>query len=194
MHFQTVVNALLRSTDGLARKEFAMSTETMDPLLRGSVFTMLVGVPGSGKSTWLSNNHYHDLPNVMILSTDAYIESIAADEGKTYAEVFPDLIKEAEKNLYQRLNIAIEHKMDIIWDQTNLTRKTRMNKLRHIPQDYFRIAMVFPTPEPKTHTEWLNSEARVGKTIPDYIIHSMIENFEVPTLGEGFNKIQMLAR
>ena len=38
LHFQTVVNALLRSTDGLARKEFAMSTETMDPLLRGSVF------------------------------------------------------------------------------------------------------------------------------------------------------------
>jgi RNA ligase len=38
LHFQTVVNALLRSTEGLARKEFAMATETMDPLLRGSVF------------------------------------------------------------------------------------------------------------------------------------------------------------
>lgn len=38
LHFQTVVNALLRSTEGLARKEFAMTTETMDPLLRGSVF------------------------------------------------------------------------------------------------------------------------------------------------------------
>ena len=38
LHFQTVVNTLLRNTEGLTRKEFAMATEAMDPLLRGAVF------------------------------------------------------------------------------------------------------------------------------------------------------------
>jgi hypothetical protein len=56
------------------------------------------------------------------------------------------------------------------------------------------MAMVFPTPEPKTHTAWLNSEARVGKTIPDAIIYSMIENFEHPAMSEGFNSIQNIVR
>jgi predicted kinase len=158
------------------------------------IFMMLVGVPGSGKSTWLSNNNYHVMPNVMILSTDAYIEAVAADEGKTYSEVFRDVIKQAEMHLYHCLDVAVKHKMDIIWDQTNLTRKTRMNKLKHIPLDYHRMAMVFPTPEPKTHTAWLNSEARVGKSIPDVMIHSMIENFEHPSLSEGFNEIRTVKR
>lgn len=38
LHFQTVVNTLLRNTEGLTRKEFAMATEAMDPLLRAAVF------------------------------------------------------------------------------------------------------------------------------------------------------------
>ncbi len=171
-----------------------MKFTTAGNMVDRPVFTMLVGVPGSGKSTWLSNNNYHTLPNVMILSTDAYIETVAADEGKTYSEVFRDVIKQAEMHLYHCLDVAIKHKMDIIWDQTNLTRKTRMNKLRHIPWDYYRIALVFPTPEPKTHTAWLNSDARAGKTIPDAIMHSMIENFEHPTMGEGFNAIRTADR
>ena len=171
-----------------------MKFTTADDMVSRPVFTMLVGVPGSGKSTWLTSNDYHTLPSVMILSTDAYIETVAADEGKTYSEVFRDVIKQAEMHMYHCLNVALEHKMDIIWDQTNLTRKTRMNKLRHIPLDYRRVALVFPTPEPKTHTAWLNSDARAGKTIPDAIMHSMIENFEHPTMSEGFNTIQTVDR
>jgi hypothetical protein len=130
----------------------------------------------------------------MILSTDNYIQQIANEMGKTYSEVFRDTIKDAENNLYKSLNVALDYELDIIWDQTNLTRKIRMNKLKHIPLNYHRMAMVFPTPEPKTHTAWLNSEARVGKTIPDAIIYSMIENFEHPAMSEGFNSIQNIVR
>jgi tRNA uridine 5-carbamoylmethylation protein Kti12 len=158
------------------------------------IFMMLTGVPGSGKSTWLKDNGFMDRIDCMILSTDNYIQQIANEMGKTYSEVFRDTIKDAENNLYKSLNVALDYELDIIWDQTNLTRKIRMNKLKHIPLNYHRMAMVFPTPEPKTHTAWLNSEARVGKTIPDAIIHSMIENFEHPAMSEGFNSIQNIVR
>jgi RNA ligase len=36
--FQTRVNAVLQTTDGLERKAFALSSETMEPLARGAVF------------------------------------------------------------------------------------------------------------------------------------------------------------
>ena len=167
-----------------------MSISFADNAIGRPLFGMLVGVPGSGKSTWLTNNNYHTMPNVMILFTDAYIETVAANEGKTYTEVFRDVIKQAEMHLYSCLNTAVQNRMHIIWDQTNLTRKTRMNKLKHIPNDYYKVALVFPTPEPKTHTAWLNSDARAGKVIPEPIMYSMIENFEHPTLWEGFNSIR----
>jgi predicted kinase len=155
---------------------------------------MLVGVPGSGKSTWLKDNGYTDRADCMILSTDNYIQDIADKAGKTYSEVFSNTIKDAERNLYRNLDIAVEYEMDIIWDQTNLTQKTRMNKLKHIPWKYRRVAMVFPVPEPEVHNIWLNSKERVGKSIPDDMIHSMIENFEQPSLSEGFTEIRLLKR
>ena len=45
---------------------------------------MLVGVPASGKSTWVSNQKFED---VIIASSDAYIDTVAAKSGKTYNEV-----------------------------------------------------------------------------------------------------------
>jgi predicted kinase len=156
--------------------------------------TMLVGVPGSGKSTWLKTVGLINNDDFMILSTDDYIQRVANESGKTYSEVFRDVIKDAEKNLYRNLDIAIEREMHIVWDQTNLTRKTRMNKLKHIPWKYRRDALVFPTPSPEVHNIWLNSKERAGKSIPDAMIHSMIENFEQPSLSEGFNEIRTVKR
>ena len=45
---------------------------------------MMIGLPGSGKSTWIKAN----LPGVKVLSTDDFIDQYAAEKGKTYSEVF----------------------------------------------------------------------------------------------------------
>jgi tRNA uridine 5-carbamoylmethylation protein Kti12 len=37
----------------------------------------------------------------------------------------------------------------------------------------------------------LNS--RPGKVIPDHVVNDMIENFEQPTLAEGFDQIWMVS-
>lgn len=150
---------------------------------------MLVGVPGSGKSTWIDRHldHRDAQENVYVASTDDYIELIASSQNKTYNEVFKDFIKDAEKVMYQGVRFATENNMDIIWDQTNLTRKARAKKLIVIPDHYEKIAMVFKTPEESELQRRLAS--RPGKTIPEYILGPMIESLEWPEFDEGFDVI-----
>jgi len=149
---------------------------------------MLVGVPGSGKSTWLTNNvRQNGNDAVWSLSTDDYIEDIARQEGKTYNDVFKDHIKDATAHMYDELKIALGEKADLYWDQTNLSVKSRKGKIAQVPKDYTKIAVVFKIPDRDELMLRLNS--RPGKTIPDHVMNSMIKNFEMPTQDEGFDGI-----
>ena len=148
---------------------------------------MLIGVPAAGKSTWTANLVENENPsaNIHIASTDALIDIAARLKGKTYDEVFKDTVKDAEKAMYQMVIEAVKNNMDIVWDQTNLNRKTRAKKLIMIPDHYTKIAVYFPAPVD------LNERlaSRSGKTIPYHIMNSMIDNLEYPEYDEGFHHI-----
>jgi gluconate kinase len=53
--------------------------------------------------------------------------------------------------------------------------------------DYEHIAVVFKTPEPEELARRLAS--RPGKNIPDHVMRSMIDNFEMPDTEEGFTQV-----
>ncbi len=145
---------------------------------------MLIGVPASGKSTWLSNQEWaKDIP---VVSTDRFIDAHAEKEGKTYNEVFDSYIKIATKLMENQVEICKANGLDIIWDQTNVGVKSRAKKLATVA-DYEKIAVVFRTPEKAEHDRRL--AGRVGKSIPENVMRSMIENFEEPTEEEGFKEI-----
>lgn len=144
---------------------------------------MLIGIPGSGKSTWIKNQKH----NAVIVSTDDIIEREAARQNKTYSDVFDQTIKKATQEMQQDLRQAIAQQQDIIWDQTNLTAKSRASKLRQIPNTYEKIAVFFPTPDREELTKRLDS--RAGKTIPTYVIKSMADNLETPSPAEGFDQV-----
>lgn len=166
-----------------------MKFTTAGDMVGAPTLIMLVGAPGTGKSTWLKEQGFWDRDDVMILSTDNFIETVAAGEGKTYSEVFHMAIKHANRNLDEALDYALKIDMDIVWDQTNMTRKSREAKLRRIPAHYKKVAKVFLPTDEKTHAEWLNSPERVGKNIPASVVKSMLDNFEQPTIYEGFDEI-----
>lgn len=146
---------------------------------------MLIGLPGTGKSTWF--NRYPNEIGVAYISSDAIIERIAAEQGKTYSEVFKDAVKVAEKEMYEQVKVAVEAKQDIVWDQTNLNKSTRAKKLAMIPAEYRKIAIFFDVTD--DHEQRL--AARPGKTIPAHIIQSMKSNVELPSLEEGFSVISV---
>lgn len=144
---------------------------------------MLIGLPGTGKSTWW--NRYPNETGVAYISSDAIIERIAANTGKTYNEVFKTAVKVAEKEMYQQVEDAVKAGQDIVWDQTNLNKKTRAKKLAMIPNEYRKLAVYFPVTD--DHEQRLAS--RPGKTIPAHILKTMAETVELPTLEEGFSVV-----
>jgi predicted kinase len=152
---------------------------------------MMVGVPGSGKSTWVKN--YLTLnPDVVVASTDRIIEKYAFENGTTYNAVFNTLIKDAEKMMNEDIDRAIQEKKNIIWDQTNLNVKTRFRKLSRFPFHYYRYAVFMETPSSVDHKYFLNSAERAGKDIPENILESMINSIQPPTVEEGFDRVYIL--
>ena len=147
---------------------------------------ILVGVPGSGKSTWISKAPV-DWNNTVVASTDNYVEQEAKRQGKTYSDVFKDVMPSAVNNMAHTVIDAVKNNQDIIWDQTSTTRHTRAKKIRMLPSNYEVIAVVFPTPNQQELSRRLSN--RPGKNIPDEVIKSMIDKWEEPSEDEGFDKI-----
>lgn len=150
--------------------------------------TILVGVPGSGKSTWLKQQDFLD--DTWIVSTDDIIEEIAGVYGLTYDEGFKDLIKFAEKVMWKELAAFAEAGERIYVDRTNLSAKSRKRFIDFLkPYGYEFDCVVFETPETD---EWARRLYRPGKTIPDHVLESMADNIEIPTMDEGFTNITFL--
>ena len=145
---------------------------------------VLVGVPASGKSTWVHDQIW--TLGLTIVSTDAFVEDYARSQGKTYSEVFDEYMPTAVELMTEQVVRARELNHDIIWDQTSTTIATRAKKLRMLP-DYYAIAIVFRTPDRATLDERLNS--RPGKLVPSHVVDGMINNWEEPTEEEGFQEI-----
>jgi predicted kinase len=144
----------------------------------------LIGVPGSGKSTWVKNQIW--ALGLTVVSTDNFVEAYANQQGRTYSEVFEDYMPTAIDLMIQQVAFAQQHSHTVIWDQTSTTSASRRKKFRMLP-DYQHIAVVFKTPDPEELSRRLAS--RPGKIIPEEIVQDMINRFEMPTLAEGFAEI-----
>lgn len=145
---------------------------------------VLVGVPGSGKSTWAANQTW--ARDCIYISTDHHVEEHARQLGKSYSEVFKDFMPEAVNLMTQDAIAARTAGRDIVWDQTSTTRTSRARKFRMLP-DYYKIAVVFATPDLEELDRRLKS--RPGKHIPRKVMQQMIRGFEMPTKEEGFDEV-----
>jgi predicted kinase len=145
---------------------------------------MLIGVPGSGKSTWAKSQNWAS--ECAYISTDQYVQEWADNVGKTYSEVFEEYMPMAVTRMMGAVCGARDAGRDIIWDQTSTSISSRTKKFRVLP-NYYTIAVVFQTPDEEEHQRRLKT--RPGKVIPEAVLHDMIWNFEMPTLEEGFAEI-----
>ena len=144
----------------------------------------LIGVPASGKSTWVKNQDWAvDIP---VVSTDNFVEEYAKEQGKTYSEVFDEYMPTAVRLMANQALICQANNLDVIWDQTSTTINSRKRKFNTLPK-YEHIAIVFKTPEAEELARRLAS--RPGKNIPAHVMRSMIDGFQMPTEDEGFTEI-----
>lgn len=144
----------------------------------------LIGVPASGKSTWINSQEW--MTNCAVVSTDKWVDIFAKEVGLTYSEVFDSFMPTAIEIMSKEVRAAQQQGRDIVWDQTNTTAGSRAKKFRMLP-DYEHIAVVFAIPDTAELDRRLAS--RPGKNIPSHVMRKMIEGFEMPTEEEGFTEI-----
>lgn len=146
---------------------------------------MLIGVPASGKSTWTKKQEL--LEDVAIVSSDDIIENIGEIFGLDYNETFRLFGDGCIKLMLRDAQHHFKDNVNVIWDQTNTTKKSRAKKLDMVPDHYTKYAVFFEAPNKEEHERRLAS--RPGKNIPPNVITNMVETIEEPTLEEGFDQI-----
>jgi predicted ABC-type ATPase len=156
---------------------------------------VMIGLPASGKSTFMNFVYDPEFSDtVFVYSTDNVLERIAKQLGKTYDDVFQNHIDSAKTESDIWLAEAIKMKVDIYCDQTNLGVKKRRGIIDKMKRAGYDVeAIVFRAPESEDDIiEWNHRlKSRKGKTIPDNVIHNMVNSYVEPTLDEGFNKIRV---
>ena len=148
---------------------------------------MLIGLPGSGKSTAAARGAAAMRSQgraVEIVGTDAFLEAEAKRRGLSYAAVFAEAFKAAERQMWTQAREAIRQRRSVIWDQTNLRVEARSRRLRLFPEEYQRIAVVMPTPD---HEAWeRNLNRPPDRVVPRNVFDRMRAQFEPPSKEEGF--------
>lgn len=144
-------------------------------------FKMLVGLPGSGKST-VAQNIKNNNSNTMICSSDEIRKEVFGDinNQEHNDEVFKILHKNIKENLKQGINVVM--------DATNLNskrRRTILSELKNIPCIKECLIMAIPFAECCK-----NNELRERK-VPDVVMKKMYLNWNTPYWFEGWDTIAL---
>lgn len=142
------------------------------------IFIMMVGLPGSGKSTYakeLAGNI-----NAKICSSDAIREELTGDinSQNNNEEVF--------KLLHKRIKERLVNGENVIYDATNINSKRRrafLSELKNIP--CVKICIVIAVPFEECCRRNKNRE----RNIPVDVIERMYKNWNTPYYFEGWDEI-----
>lgn len=145
--------------------------------------TVLVGLPASGKST-LAKKICEMNPELVLIGSDQIRAELYGDEGiqGSGKEVF-DLV-------YKRIHDALVEDKSVVYDATNLFKKSRRSVLKCIPEgkDVLVKFLVCRTPLQKC----LERNAARSRVVPEEIIVRMAERMCYPTRDEYDHSIVVM--
>lgn len=143
---------------------------------------IMVGVPGSGKSTWAKAHK----GNMTYVSRDEIRFSMVAEDEEYFAKetvVFTEYCR--------RINEALSKGENVLADATHLNRVSRRKLLNNIKgyEELHAIVMMTDCAESISR-----NENRVGTRafVPHSVIRRMANQFEMPEISEGFKQILII--
>ena len=143
---------------------------------------MLIGLPGSGKSTWIKNFFAKGVSTqYAIISSDDLLMQWAQRDGVSYDEIHATHATDAGTAIYGKMLGCIKGRYSMIIDQTNMTKAIRESKLSAFPPEYKKIAVVLQVPMDVVLSRQQNHDRLdVGKTIPREVTDLFAEQYEPP--------------
>lgn len=148
-----------------------------------SCLYIMIGIPGSGKSTFASEV-FKD--KAEIVSTDALREELLGDaSNQSYGD---EIFKEA----YKRIADNISKNKDVCFDATNINRKSRKRLFEFLRSKKLNpeiSAIVMNTPIAQCLYNDCYREMKGERFVGKEVIHKFISKFQLPEFSEGFNSI-----
>jgi putative nucleotidyltransferase with HDIG domain len=132
--------------------------------------TLMSGLPGSGKDTWLARNR-SDLPVVSL-------DDIRADFDVDATENQGEVIQAARESCRKYLRAG----QDYAFNATNTMRQTRKRWIDLFADYQARIELIYL--EPPLAVLFGRNECR-PKPVPAKVIRRLVEKLEIPTCGEA---------
>lgn len=149
-------------TQPLSRLKLAILTASVPTA------TLLIGVPGAGKSTWLDQAGL----DMIVLSTDDLLPTL---DAKMHG------MKAAHRQMMAKLHQTVSDNQSFIVDRTNISRSVRRKILSHVPPHYLRYAAVFALDRKELDRRLSQRE---GKIIPATVVDDMLDRYEMPSKAE----------
>lgn len=146
-------------------------------------FMMLVGIAGSGKSTFATNLSLLSEGGAVYLSSDALREELLGDENnqEKNSDVFVEMAKRTKE--------ALKEGFDVIYDATNISRKRRRGLLQQLPKNVTKRVLYIAT----EYDVIKYQNAKRDRVVPEDVIDIMYKNLQVPIYSEGWDDIQIVA-
>lgn len=140
---------------------------------------LMVGIPGSGKSTWIQA---HVDSSWIVLSPDTILEQ------RYNYQWTPERAAEAWAESYRNFGALLIEGATIVWDATLISPMIRAAILHTAKGAGYRVEAVFCDTSVEICLE--RNAKRKREPVPESIIRRMADSLIVPTMEEGFDSIQ----
>lgn len=139
---------------------------------------MMMGIPGSGKST-IAKKLKSSMEKAVILSSDDLREEMYGNRQdlEHHGEVFEELHRRAKE--------ALKQGIDVIYDATNINSKRRIGYLRQLPKDVIKELYFINQDVMITEEQDYKREFSVGEKVID----RMYKGLQIPYQHEKWDKI-----
>lgn len=144
---------------------------------------VMVGTPGSGKSTFLKN-YFYGKRGVRIVSRDVIRFSLVKPDEPYFLRE-----NEVQQKFWREINKELAAGKDVFVDQTSISIASRKKLLKNI-HGYNKCIAIFLEDSLDTDLCLKRNEGREGRAfVPPEIIKNMATQLELPSPFEGFDMI-----